>query len=475
MPAIPPYAQQIAFLKSQLDDLTVPDDFICPLSKKIMQDPVTAPSGHTYDRDALTQCFGKRDTINDPECKEYTIAVSILKNGTNVILKKQIERFIAEQHRKLKPHNTVLPQIITLSHRELKTRLSAHLKVYEKAGNFIDKLAEKLTKKPAAVTDLETYVETLTDSNQTLLSFEQSVALAKIVYGLELLYVTAQDKQLQNNLGQFIDELFGERSAGFRELYTGKFWDYSKTFSNSDPHTLYKDCTRSNNPWTKDMFKHFNLTVITKLCLIPPNCTQAWACLMHHRGASEKMTHIVCSLTPNQFQPAYLDFLGKQIKWYEHKISGMAETALTRKDFAADILYGFYWLQQGDIATQTNKDKVIYYAESMSCLAFINPDVAQLSLIEIQEKYQTIFNRAIQQIAKQKEQILLSGSRQSQTGRVLWHFFGTKAHSKKLNHPLSEEKIITHIVSFLVPRPRINLHTIKDSNEEKQPALPSLR
>jgi hypothetical protein len=34
-----------------------PERFVCPVSFVLMRDPVLAPDGHTYEREALQQCI----------------------------------------------------------------------------------------------------------------------------------------------------------------------------------------------------------------------------------------------------------------------------------------------------------------------------------------------------------------------------------------------------------------------------------
>ena len=68
-------------------------DYICPISQAVIKDPVTAPSGITYDRESLRDWFasqGNPDELADPTTRG-PMPVAVLSFGTNIAIKKEIE------------------------------------------------------------------------------------------------------------------------------------------------------------------------------------------------------------------------------------------------------------------------------------------------------------------------------------------------------------------------------------------------
>ena len=60
-------------VSEELDDraerANLPRTFFCAISQSVMKDPVLAADGHTYERDAITQWFARKDTspmTNEP-------------------------------------------------------------------------------------------------------------------------------------------------------------------------------------------------------------------------------------------------------------------------------------------------------------------------------------------------------------------------------------------------------------------------
>ena len=43
----------------------VPDDFYCPITGELMNDPVSEPAGHTYEKSAITKWLSKNDIPYD--------------------------------------------------------------------------------------------------------------------------------------------------------------------------------------------------------------------------------------------------------------------------------------------------------------------------------------------------------------------------------------------------------------------------
>lgn len=85
--------------------------FTCPISKKIMQDPITTLNGQTYDRGALKAYFNSKnnpEVVLCPLSSEFIYKFE-LNNQTNAVFKKLIDTFIESA----KPE---IPKI--LSHEE---------------------------------------------------------------------------------------------------------------------------------------------------------------------------------------------------------------------------------------------------------------------------------------------------------------------------------------------------------------------
>ncbi|MDR3478369.1 MAG: ankyrin repeat domain-containing protein [Gammaproteobacteria bacterium] len=80
----------------------IPEDFLCPISKNIMNDPITtAESGIAYDRHELKKWFLQKGNPVKVICllTRKDIQRSESDNATIVILKNQIERFVKEQEK----------------------------------------------------------------------------------------------------------------------------------------------------------------------------------------------------------------------------------------------------------------------------------------------------------------------------------------------------------------------------------------
>ena len=56
------------------------DDFLCPITMEIMNDPVVALDGHTYERDAITEWYTKHD--NSPMTGLPVDSKSLVANHT---------------------------------------------------------------------------------------------------------------------------------------------------------------------------------------------------------------------------------------------------------------------------------------------------------------------------------------------------------------------------------------------------------
>ena len=67
----------------------VSDDFKCPLTGKLFINPVTTPSGHTYERDALLKYMAENNNM-DPKSKQH---ISNDQLRPNTIIKKLVDNF----------------------------------------------------------------------------------------------------------------------------------------------------------------------------------------------------------------------------------------------------------------------------------------------------------------------------------------------------------------------------------------------
>lgn len=72
------------------------DSFFCPITKKIMVDPVTIESGITYEKSAIVELFEKQEGASEPLACPVTGMKMESKNlNTNVALKATISEWVA--------------------------------------------------------------------------------------------------------------------------------------------------------------------------------------------------------------------------------------------------------------------------------------------------------------------------------------------------------------------------------------------
>lgn len=78
---------------AQEQDLEIPDEFKCPITREIMSDPVVLESGHSYEREAIQAWFntGKK---TDPKTN---LRLSVRTHFPNIQLRQAIERFLQER------------------------------------------------------------------------------------------------------------------------------------------------------------------------------------------------------------------------------------------------------------------------------------------------------------------------------------------------------------------------------------------
>lgn len=80
----------VASLEDQLDE-AIPFEFLCPITNKIMKDPVKAADGYTYERRAIRRWFRKKRS--SPMTNETLTDLEVWPNDE---LRNRIERFVSE-------------------------------------------------------------------------------------------------------------------------------------------------------------------------------------------------------------------------------------------------------------------------------------------------------------------------------------------------------------------------------------------
>ncbi|GEM_PF-3870364 len=341
-----------------------------------------------------------------------------------------------------------LPAIIN------KLQLVKFLYDYEAHRSFID---IHIKHDPEPLLKLRLFVSAVQENPN--LEFDSIFELAKLMYDLELYesFHSANHSGSTINtfhsvihpnwnpnykfakkvlfIKNFNDVIFGARSEGIRKLYNSEFYSFY------DEHIDYKKVHKSHC----ELRSKFTELTFKTLCRIPMEQALIVANFLcpnlYSRSSVSFPFKEGCHLIPNEFDPEYINFLNRNSK------------KTPRNDYDREILYGYFWLERGKIATQLNKDKVVYYAEHMDSLTRINPNTEGLGEVEIQELYQNIFNAGIKKTKDNTKNWILSGARRTQTNKVLWKFFGENPNDpRKSNHVLCELKVVDHIMSFLYPR-----------------------
>ena len=72
-----------------VSDMDVPDDYRCPITYQIMEDPVVALDGHSYERKAIEEWFNR--CTRSPMTNQVLVATTVMPNHT---LKKLISTFV---------------------------------------------------------------------------------------------------------------------------------------------------------------------------------------------------------------------------------------------------------------------------------------------------------------------------------------------------------------------------------------------
>ena len=72
-----------------VSDMDIPDDYRCPITYQIMEDPVVALDGHSYERKAIEEWFNR--CTRSPMTNQVLVATTVMPNHT---LKKLISTFV---------------------------------------------------------------------------------------------------------------------------------------------------------------------------------------------------------------------------------------------------------------------------------------------------------------------------------------------------------------------------------------------
>lgn len=97
----------------------VDPELVCPISRKIMNDPVTISTGHTFDRDSLKKLakYNKDLATNEiPEILTCPLTrrpfkTEEIENGSSIIVKQFIEKFVSSKEKEAKVKKEVRSQL----------------------------------------------------------------------------------------------------------------------------------------------------------------------------------------------------------------------------------------------------------------------------------------------------------------------------------------------------------------------------
>jgi Mg-chelatase subunit ChlD len=91
--------------------MSIPNEFMCPISMDLMTDPVMAPDGHTYERSAITEWLSTHNT--SPITRVH---MTVAELQTNFALKNAIERWkISNEPMSPPPSSIVTPESKTFT------------------------------------------------------------------------------------------------------------------------------------------------------------------------------------------------------------------------------------------------------------------------------------------------------------------------------------------------------------------------
>ena len=91
---IPPASASVAVVPEEPDeyDVDIPHHFLCPITRELMEDPVLAPDGHTYERTSVVRWF--RRSMKSPVTGAELLSTDVVPNFT---VRSMIVEF-KEQH-----------------------------------------------------------------------------------------------------------------------------------------------------------------------------------------------------------------------------------------------------------------------------------------------------------------------------------------------------------------------------------------
>jgi len=79
-----------------MDNINIPNEYLCPITLEIMREPMVMPDGHTYEKEAIKMALEKT------HCSPLTkIPMNFSDGVINYSLKSLIENFIKENHLQL--------------------------------------------------------------------------------------------------------------------------------------------------------------------------------------------------------------------------------------------------------------------------------------------------------------------------------------------------------------------------------------
>lgn len=118
-----------------------PEEFACPISFELMNDPVTShESGMTYERQSLIQFFaasGNPQTVPCPQTRT-PIDIGILRQPTTMVLKQIIERFVKDKEQQAAAQGSMARRVTALSAQGLFRSSSLDAEQRELPGPYPD-------------------------------------------------------------------------------------------------------------------------------------------------------------------------------------------------------------------------------------------------------------------------------------------------------------------------------------------------
>jgi hypothetical protein len=332
-----------------------------------------------------------------------------------------------------------------------KADIELFFQQYQNSKSFSQKYLQQRTKPDI---HFRKFIASL-PTNENL-NFTQQFQLAYCLYDIEShenIYTTTTDSflkyskfsslsKLDKIIRRFANDVFGETlSASLSTLF-------STTYTMSV--LPFDDIYRQN--FAHESFTLENFATLTR---IPAEHTSK---LVDTLLFERLPTYTICSLIPDKFNIAYLDFLVTYLYTIKNDINQFAHhqslqqniiNKLPRKDYLTETLYGLFWLQLGKIDTEENKKLVLYYAESLAKLNNHDPNTEKLGAA------QKAFNQLIKNNTIEKKEILLSHIKNahSQPKTIFAQFFATKSKTSSVaQHPLGDIAVIDHIISFIRPK-----------------------